>query len=89
MSGQPVAYPPSHSKQQLHHHAVSSGSVYINKSYDSGHSKERGARRVPDQELIVIDYADTGRDATSSVVRDPVQLVDFNSGEEVSMMSVD
>ena len=64
VTGQPVAYPPSQS-----HHA---GSVYINKSYDSG-SKDRG-RRVPNQELIVIDYADNhGRD-NANIVRDPVQL---------------
>ena len=75
VSGQPVAYPPS---QALH---PGQGSVYINKSYDSG-SKDRG-RRVPNQELIVIDYADH-RD-NSQVLRDPVQLVDLNSREEVSI----
>jgi len=76
VSGQPVPYPPSHSSTKQH--AGHAGSVYINKSYDNG-SKDRG-RRVPNQELIVIDYAEAGHQP-----RDPVQLVDLNSREEVSI----
>lgn len=40
---------------------------------------------MPNQELIVIDYADNHRDsgAGSQGVRDPVQLVDLSSREEV------
>ena len=38
---------------------------------------------MPNQELIVIDYADNHRDGGTQGVRDPVQLVDLSSREEV------
>jgi len=80
VSGQPVVYPPT----QLTHPP---GSVYINRPYDC--SKERGGGRLaPDHELIVIDYADTrdsGHYDSPHSLRDPVQVVDLTSRDEVSI----
>jgi len=80
VSGQPVVYPPS---SQLPHPP---GSVYINRPYDC--AKERGGRLVPDHELIVIDYADprdSGHYDSPHPLRDPIQVVDLSSREEVSI----
>ena len=73
-----MAYPPQSS-------AHSHGSVYINTTYDHGSKDRDRGRRVPDQELIVIDYADNPRDGSHAAVRDNVKLVDLNSREEVSI----
>ena len=74
ISGQPVAFPPSQSPGSAHSH----GSVYINSNYDPG-GKDRVRRPPgPDQELIVIDYADNPRDGSHGGRGENVRLVDLS-----------
>ena len=81
ISGQPVAFPPSQSPGSGHSH----GSVYINSNYDPG-GKDRVRRQPgPDQELIVIDYADPPRDGSHGGRGENVRLVDLSSRQEVSI----